>query len=331
MSPAGGDAIAGAQVRAAVAPSRDLALDRFRGGLIILMVVGDYIAGVHFVPAFLKHAPDIGLTVADVVAPGFVFAIGLTSGASFGHRAQQGVAGAYRHFLLRYLSLIGIGAIISAGSTSVVGEPQDWGVLQALGVAGLLCLPVIRLGIAARFAVGLLLLCGYQYLLDRWALDSVLGSSHGGLVGSLSWGALLMLSTAMADLWRTGLRPYVTCCAGLAAVAAATVFAIPVSKNRVSLSYVLVCLALSAVAWLLVDLGSRAAGKHAGYLCWWGENPLVLYLLHLGLLGFVALPGARWWYADASVPLAVLHLLTILAVTSLTAWWLHRRGLHLGL
>jgi predicted acyltransferase len=330
MRPVRGHVVAGAHAAAGV-PPRDLAIDRFRGGLVILMVAGNYIAGVRFVPAFLKHAPDVGLTVADVVAPGFVFAIGLTYRPSFLDRARQGHGAAYRHFLRRNLSLVGIGAIISAGSTSLAHQPSDWGVLQALGTAGLLCLAVVRLSITARFAVGLLALFGYQLLSDRWMSESVSSSSHGGLVGSVSWGALLILSTAMGDLYRTGLSRYVRACLGVTVVATVSAFLVPVSKNRVSPSFILVCLALSAAAWLLVDLGSRASAQSAGYLCWWGENPLVLYLVHLALLALVTLPMAQWWYADASVPLATAQLLSILALTSMTAWWLHQQRMRIGL
>lgn len=313
------------------APGRDLGIDRFRGGLVVLMVAGNYLAGVAVVPAFLKHAPDIGLTVADVVAPGFVVAIGLTYGASFSDRAAHSRPGAYRHFVVRYLALIGIGAVISAGSTSIAEDPSGWGVLQALGVAGLLCLPVIRLGVTLRLVIGLLLLGGYQLLLDRWALESVLGSSHGGFVGSLSWAALLILATALADLRPAGVRRLLTAWGALAVLAAVSVPLVPVSKNRVSASYVLVCLAIAVIAWLLVDLGSRAVDRPAGFLCWWGENPLVLYLLHLGLLGVFVLPSAPWWYADASVPLLAAQLVALLATMSLVARALHRRGLRIGL
>ena len=330
MRPERGVAVTGAR-EAASAGSRDLALDRFRGALIILMVGGNYLAGVDFVPAFLKHTPDVGLTVADVVAPGFVFAMGLTYRPSFLRRSLQGMRGAYGHFVLRNLSLIGIGAVISAGSTSVAHQRSDWGVLQALGSAGLLCLAVVRLGMAARFGIGLVMLCGYQYLLDRWAPQPAPLSSHGGFVGSLSWGALLIVSTAVADLYRRGRVRYLAGCLCLVVVAATSVFLVPVSKTRVSPSFVLVCLALAAVAWLLVDLGSGAARSSGGFLCWWGENPLGLYLVHLGLLAFVTLPTARWWYADASPPLAGAQLLTVLALTSLTAWWLHHHGVRIGL
>ena len=64
-------------------------IDYFRGLSVILMVLVDYVGGIASVPGWLKHAPDIGLTVADLVAPAFIFAIGLTYGMSFGRRAAR--------------------------------------------------------------------------------------------------------------------------------------------------------------------------------------------------------------------------------------------------
>ncbi len=312
-------------VRDAPVQERNLAIDRLRGALVILMVAGDYLGGVHLVPSFLKHAPDIGFTIADAVAPCFIFAIGLNYGPSFARRAQQNMPSAYRHFFLRYLALIGIGAILAAGGTAVAGSPAGWGVLQAIGLAGLICLAVIRLPMSARFAIGLLILFGYQYLLDEWALSSVLHSAQGGFLGAISWGALLILSTAVADVWRKGLGPYLICCAVLAVAAVLSALLVPVSKNRVSLSYVLIALAISAVAYLLTELVSRIVTKSAGFLCWWGENALVLYLVHLLILGLLVLPRAGWWYADAPIWLAGLQLAVLLTATSLLAWWMHRR------
>lgn len=310
---------------------RNLAIDRFRGGLVVLMVGGDYLSGVQLVPAYFKHAPDIGFTVADTVASAFVFAIGLTFASSFERRRRAGAGAAYRHFVVRYLALIGIGAILTAGGTSVAGVHTDWGVLQALGLAGLICLAFIRLPTWARFLAGLLLLVGYQLALDAWWLDEVLRSSHGGFLGAISWAALLVLATAVADLWRRGRVPYALCCTALVAAAAISVLVVPVSKHRVSLSFVLLTLAISAVAFLAVDLASSAAPNRAWFLAWWGGNALALYILHLLVLALVALPAAPWWYAQASCWLAAAQLCVVLAALSLAAWWLHRRGIRIAL
>ncbi|WP_448006742.1 heparan-alpha-glucosaminide N-acetyltransferase domain-containing protein [Agromyces bauzanensis] len=309
---------------------RNLAIDRYRGALVILMVGGDYLSGVQVVPAFLKHAPDIGLTVADAVAPAFVFVIGLNYGPSFVRRMPRGTAHAYVHVLLRYLALIGIGAIL-AGGAAATGVPTDWGVLQALGVAGLVCLGFIRLPTSARFVIGIAMLAAYQVMLDTSMLPLVLASTQGGLFGAVSWAALLVISTAVADVWRLGVRPYAICCAALAVAAVIAAMLVPVSKHRVSFSYVLISLAIAAVVFLAVDLAARLVADRPGYLRWWGENPLVLYLLHLVILAAVVLPGAAWWYAEAPIWLAVLQLSAILAVLSVVAWWMHRRRLAIRL
>lgn len=311
---------------------REVAIDRFRGGLVVLMVAGNFGAGVAAVPAALKHAEDIGLTVADLVAPAFVFAIALTYGPSLDRRLRSGAASAYAHAVLRYLALIGIGAILTAGGAAVAGVPGDWGVLQALGVAGLLCLPVLRLPVMVRVAIGLAVLVAYQLALDAWFLETVRGSVHGGFLGAIAWGALLILATAVADLRRAGTGRFAIACGVLAVLAIVSAILVPVSKNRVSPSYLLIALGVSAVAFLLVDLASRVLPRHAGPVAWWGENPLVLYLAHLLLLGILLIPGIpAGWYAEAPLGLAVGEVVLLLAILTVLARAMHRGSIRLRL
>ncbi len=305
---------------------RVLAVDRYRGALVWLMVAGNYLGGVMAVPDFVKHTPDIGLSIADLVAPAFVFAMGINYGPSFARRrTAYGEGAAYRHFLLRYFAILGVGAFLSAGGTVVAGEPTTWGVLQALGEAGLIALVVIRCNLWIRLGVGVAVLVAYQLVLDHGGLASVLGTVQGGFLGGLSWGALLILSTAIADLWRRSTGALAIACGGTTVAAVVAVLVVPVSKNRVSLSYVLVTLAVAAIAFLLTVLGSRIVAQRAGYLAWWGENPLALYLIHLLLLALVVLPPVSWWYEGAPLWLAGLQLAAIMTLMSLIAWWLHRR------
>ena len=281
--------------------SRNLAIDRFRGALVILMVGGDYLAGVQLVPAYLKHADDIGFTVADTVASAFVFTIGLTFTSSFERRRREsGSTSAYRHFVVRYLALIGIGAILTAGGTSVAGVHTDWGVLQALGLAGLICLAFVRLPTWARFLTGALLLVAYQLALDAWcarrgrALQSTASSSARS-----PWPPCCV----PLDGGRRPLAPgphasYALCCTALAVVAAISMLVVPVSKHRVSLSFVLPPWRSARSQVLAVELASRAVPDRAGFLTWWGEDALALYILHLLVLALVTLPAVPWWYAQ---------------------------------
>ena len=239
-------------------PNRIASLDQFRGFAILTMALANYMGGVILIPAFLKHAPDIGLTVIDLIAPFFIFAIGLTFGMSFRHRLErEGAFKTYTQFVIRYLAIIGLGAIISAGETAV-GENSsgiDWGVLQAIGMAGLITLMVIRLPSIYRWIIGAGILVVYQVVLDTFLLNLTLHSPHGGLFGSLNWGAMMILGTALADLFHAeGKRKlFAWASLGVLAVGIGLAFLLPVSKHRVSSSYVLITLGISALLFLLFN------------------------------------------------------------------------------
>ena len=292
--------------------------------MVVAMVVGNFLAGIEIIPSALKHASDIGFTIADVVAPAFIFIIGLNFGPSFARRRNEGLIKAYGFFAKRYLSFVGIGAIISAGS-NLVGVPSDWGVLQAIGVAGLIGLVLISLPWWARFICGLVLLVTYQYLINTSMLEAVLESSHGGFLGAVSWGALLVLSTAVGDVFRRGLSPYLALVAALTMIGLISTVFFPVSKHRVSLSFVLISLAISAAAFLLTKVTEKYAPARPGLISWWGENALALYLAHLLVLAPFIQPEIDWWHVQAPIWLVIAQLVVILAVLSLFAWWLQTR------
>jgi len=114
-------------------------IDEFRGFAILLMVLVDYLAGPRIVPVWLKHAPDIGFTVADIVAPMFIVAIGLTFGLSYrSHLAHVGRRKAIWHFLTRYLALLGAGIWVIEGLDLSQVEP---------GCYEMICLPLRLAGV----------------------------------------------------------------------------------------------------------------------------------------------------------------------------------------
>lgn len=314
---------------------RSEAIDTYRGLAIILMVIANLLADIASMPAWLKHAPDVGLAPIDLIAPFFIFAIGLTYGPSFrGRLRRDGLPRTCGHFLSRSLALIGIGAIISAGEV-LVGQGagrMSWGVLQAIGAAGLIALPLLALGPGWRALAGLAFLGAYQLLLDAFWLPLVLGSGHGGLPGSLSWAAMLVLATAVADLLHLG-RKGLFAGANLAALAAgiALAFVVPVSKNRVSASYVLVSLGASGVLFMGVRLAVERLGVRPAFLSWWGANPLLLYIGHYLLLAMFVLPGIPWWHVEAPLLLAAAQAAFLVGALTVCAWLLARKGLRVSL
>lgn len=316
--------------------SRIDAIDQFRGFAILLMALADYLADVNRIPAWLKHAPDVGYTVIDLIAPLFVFAIGLTYGLSFWRRlARDGARKTYEHFVVRNLALIGLGFLLTLGGnlSGIYPSIVNWGLLQALGAAGLLTLLVIRLPAGWRVAAALGLLAVYQALLDCCWLDAVRSAPHDGPWGALSWAALLILATVIGDWYhepalRRKRLPWTSLALLLAGLAASPV--IPVSKNRASASYMLISLGLSA----LIFLGFHALsgrGLRLPLLSACGRNPLLLYVLHGVLLGAFALPPIPGWYVNASLWLVLLQALAMVLVLTWIAWRLDKRRWYVSL
>ncbi len=316
--------------------TRTPSIDSLRGLAILGMVLANYLADVQTAPAWLKHAPDVGLTVTDLVAPLFIFAIGLTFRRSFEKRCQRdSLRSAIGHAVRRSLALIGIGAILSAGETLLGMNTSgvDWGVLQAIGAASLIALLVVRRSTLARAVIGLGLLASYQLILDRWMLASVLRSPHGGLFGAISWGAMLILATVLADLFYDPARHKAFSWGALLTlgVGAALAWIVPVSKNRGSSSYILLCLGLCALAFLVFHWLSQPGRLRLDWLTTWGKNPLALYLLHFLWLGLVVLPGIPAWHAAAPAWLVVLQAAALVGLLSLAAVWMENKKVFLVL
>ena len=237
---------------------------------------------------------------------------------------------AVQHFVTRFLALVGIGSIFSAGEIwlQIDKASINWGVLQAIGCAGLMTLLVINLSTRSRLFTGLALLAIYQVLLQFFWLEKVLQSPHGGMPGSLGWAGMLILSTVCADIFHDPVRRkfFIFTCLVFIAIGLLTVLWFPISKNRVSTSYVLISTGSSGILfalfyWFKIRLPVLAA---------WGKNSLALYILHLLVLGLMVLPGIPDWYSTAPNWLIGLQALGILTILSLIGFWLEKNNILLG-
>jgi predicted acyltransferase len=326
----------------AVKPERLPSIDAFRGLAVLLMAAVNYIGGISWMPAVLKHSPDIGYTLPDVVAPMFIMAVGFTMGLSARRRRErQGAAATLGGIAVRYLAILGIGAIISAGQSLCLPEGerlQSWGVLQAIGGAGLLTLLVIYLKPWARALAGLALLAGFQWLLSSpFIFNAVFGTVQGSIIGSLSWGGMLMVATAAADWFFASKTPVkrwaVLMSSGIAALASGLLLSqwFPISKNRASASYMLVSLGLCLLLFLFVHLVLDGRSPRAKLMQAVGKNPLAMYMAHLLILGAITLPGAASWYSNVPAWLAAVQGAVLLSTLLALAWWMQRRNFVLKL
>jgi predicted acyltransferase len=315
----------------AIMERRMESLDQFRGLCIILMVTVNFLFMVETVPAWLKHAADTGFTLSDSIAPAFLFAIGLTYGASARRRRASGSPGACLGFFVRrWLSLMGIGALLSAGEALFGFKPSavPWEVLQTIGFSGLLVLPFILLKPWIRLVIGLAILAAYQLCLDAFWLKDVFASTHGGPIGAISWSAMLFIATAMGDFFadekrRYKLYPILALSLVAGSLALSTV--IPISKNRVSSSFVLFSTGIASSAFFIFHLAVDRARLRIPLLSSWGRNPLLLYILHYILLAFVVLPEDPAWYVRAPAWLLIIQLTLLLVSLSAVALFLHRK------
>jgi len=302
--------------------NRLASIDEFRGFAIFMMVVINFLARANNVPLWLKHAPDIGFTVADIVAPMFIFAIGLTYGLSFRRRVERAGKGkTYSHFFTRYMAIAGIGFFLTSfgNLTGTYENSSNWGLLQAIGTAGLITLLFIKFSTKIRAILGILLLIFYQFMLDQFWLQTVISSSHGGLYGSLSWGAMLILGTVFADLYHSpnkNSKKFLSMAIIVLAIGLLSLFFIPISKNRISFSYVLVALSLSVLIFEIFDFSIKKFNINISLLSSWGKNPLLLYILHIFLLGIFVIPSYAWWYTEASILLLLIESVGLIGILS---------------
>ena len=298
-------------------------IDQFRGGAVILMALTHFLRGVAWVPSWLDNTIGYGFTPPDLIAPMFIFAIGLTYGLSFRRRIRRdGLWPTRVHFIRRSLALIGLGFLITP-------EPHNWGLFQTLGVAVFLTLLVIRLPGWVRLVAGAALQIGYQLLLD-FSRGSIGYETVGsGMLWSLSWSAMLILATVLADLFHEPRYGRKACLggAGLAlALGFLVSFWIPVSEVWGTSSYVLIGLGGSGILFVCFDWLSTRLRLRLPWLSAWGRNPLVLYVLHYYLWVVVFLmPRAPAWHQQAPVWLISLQAVAFIGVLTGVAWFLQRR------
>ena len=131
---------------------RNISIDRFRGIIIFLMILfqllGNYV-NLGFLSRICVHSPNYfitlpdalegnlqkavdgiyilpNMTIADIIAPAFMFAIGLTIVSSYKRRVKEmGKKKAVISLIKRYLILLGLGVFFNGINTILGGEVFD--------------------------------------------------------------------------------------------------------------------------------------------------------------------------------------------------------------
>lgn len=208
---------------AAVKPARLVSLDAFRGLTIVLMLLVNNIALDIFTPKHLTHAAwNAGLNLADLVAPWFLFCVGIAipfSAASFAKTGKP----AWKHDLKivrRGALLIGLGCLID--SSLYNGPIFCLDVLQLIGLAYMVGALFYDLPMSRRIGIAGALLVGYWAVIKYIPIPGI-GSGHfeqttnfiahlnrtylmpfnlTGLPSIVPTSALVLIGTAIGDLLR---------------------------------------------------------------------------------------------------------------------------------
>lgn len=202
---------------------RILSLDAFRGLTILLMLLVNNVALDVFTPKHLKHAAwNGGVTLADLVAPWFLFCVGVAipfSAASFAKTGKP----AWHHdlkILRRGALLVLLGCLID--SSIYNGPVFCLDVLQLIGLAYVVGALLYELPLSRRMAIAGLLLAGYWafikfvpipgegagFFLQNHNVITHINQNYlssVGLVGIFSLiptAALVMIGSAIGDLMR---------------------------------------------------------------------------------------------------------------------------------
>ncbi len=284
------------------------------------------------IPAWFKHAPGPGLTLADLVVPLFLFSLGVSAGLSWKRRvAEKGYGHTLLHALLRNTLLCAFGV---AGM--LLADPgARWEVLTMLGATGMFSFFFLGLHPWPRLAAALLVLAAVEILRPLGLGALMAGWYDTGLAGpwgtfSLSFFAIS--ASAIGELAAglpTARRLAALSGAGavLAAAGAAALLQSPFSKHALSLSYILFTAGLSAGLLALLAAWREALRLPLPFLGGLGRNPLLFYMLH-AVLGLVVL---ALFPADSPAGTAWAAALAVLVICTVAAVLLDKRRLYVKL
>ena len=270
---------------------RFLSIDVFKGLSVVLMVIVNTLAIYENVPAWSKHAGDFGLTYVDLIAPFFVFMLALNMNISYHKRKEKfGRKKAMLRYIRRFFIFIGIGLLL----TMYIGPSEfyfQWGTFQVLGMSGLLLLPLIELKPFLKLSVAVIIMFLHQLILFTPLSSIIYESIEGGILGALSWGSMMILSSFLAEALPKGkdkVKSYFLF-GGLICVVLGFGFGfiLGISRAYISLPYILVSVGISSLIYYLmyyifeVWANNHEFLKKEKFFSVVGKNAFMLYLIHI--------------------------------------------------
>jgi predicted acyltransferase len=255
-------------------------IDHFRGVAIFLMILVNSLAAYGSVPSWLEHAPGNGYTIADLVAPMFLFAMGLSYSISFNRRiTTNGKRQTIAHFMKRYSTLFIFGLI----GNLLVFQTWGWETLQTLGVAGLFSLgfmfvnPEVR--VVASFGLTMLYQIGISKGIGASSIDPLLN----GAIAIVSKSFILLFASALGNWtyekgkWQTT-KGLISLWIALTVIGVGASYFIPLNRELASFSFIMFSSGLCSFAFTAAYIFADLCHLRVSILEILGRNSLVQYM-----------------------------------------------------
>ena len=305
-------------------PERVEFLDQFRGFTVSMMILVNILSGFAIVPAWLKHATTMGrVTVPDFVIPTFLFIIGVAFELAFPRSlAAHGAGKTVWRFTRRSLVLVAFGILGSVLLRHNIA--LEWGVLETLGMAGLVALPFMFLRPRWRPVAAVLLVALYELIsrlgLRAWLLANDTGHL-GGIPGGLAWAGVVLLGSLAGSFVRTrDVRGLGVCCIAVAVtgIAAGLLLSrwLPVYKPPVTITYLSLTTGTAAALLLAFSVLNLRFPPFMVF----GVNALAIFMLH----GIILVTVMQHVPAASPLPVVVLVLACVYGLCGLVAAVLYR-------
>ena len=314
--------------------ARVVALDQFRGLLLLLMMLENVLSMYSFMPAALTRSGIYGiLHIADLGAPMFFFTMGVALGLSFEVYVERNRvrAGALR-FLRRNFFLILVGTV---GVMIEHHNPlHDWSVLQAIGGAGIVALLFIRLPARWRWVVGLMLMIMFQMIVavgyGTW-LRAHDGGGLGGMLGGLVWGGIALFGSSVSEVLRSNWSRFRRLSLSMATVSALLVRLLMqfqmLDKRLATLPYLALTIALAALIMFCFAAIDRRWHAHSWLFSVLGANALLI----LTIQGLFVTFGSQYIPPQTPILPALLISASVFALCIGSAGWLYHKKIFLRL
>lgn len=245
----------------------------------------------------------------DIGAVVYISIMGLMMPRSYIKRSITNTESrAFKHMLFRYAAMIATGILlgISSGQSFIAtldGQTLysanfpliDWGILQSLGVVGILAVILLRLHLhwSLRIFLASLFLAFYQSMLSYggWR-DHALASIHGGYLAAIfSFSFPMILGSVVGDSlfcndtvsrkFKIILLTVVASGSGLIALGLVSFPALYPNKNEVTASYILIATSITFFGLLVFLLIDALWKKPIFLINAFGKNAILIFALLL--------------------------------------------------